>query len=149
MQFFILTGIKSMSRKYERKNKKNYHQWVLDHKTEILELPSKQRTDYVMGKLNDELNLNMQRYNVYQLLYRNGLINHKHDKPIPTPVVAPEVAVNEMDTSTTIPETMLDDDGNVVSISLGPCNEEYLSRRIYEMFGVICNDNDDLYPDCD
>ena len=61
-----------MSRKYERKNKKNYHQWVLDHKSEILELPSKQRTDYVMGKLNDELNLNMQRYNVYQLLYRNG-----------------------------------------------------------------------------
>ena len=142
-----------MSRKYERKNKKNYHQWVLDHKSEILELPSKQRTDYVMGKLNDELNLNMQRYNVYQLLYRNGLINHKHDKPIPTPVVASEVAVNEMDTSTTIPETnpktMLDDDGNVVAISLGPCNEEYLSRRIYEMFGVICNDDDDLYPDCD
>ena len=80
LQFFILTGIKSMSRKYERKNKKNYHQWVLDHKSEILELPSKQRTDYVMGKLNNELNLNMQRYNVYQLLYRNGMIEHKHDK---------------------------------------------------------------------
>ena len=136
-----------MSRKYERKNKKNYHQWVLDHKSEILELPSKQRTDYVMGKLNDELNLNMQRYNVYQLLYRNGLIEHKHDKPIPA--VAPEVtADNEIDTSTTIPETMLDDNGNVVAISLGPCNEEYLSRRIYEMFGVKCYDDDDLYPDC-
>ena len=82
------------------------------------------------------------------------MIEHKHDKPIPTPVVAPEVAVNEMDTSTTIPETnpktMLDDDGNVVAISLGPCNEEYLSRRIYEMFGVKCYDSDDdLYPDCD
>ena len=140
-----------MSRKYERKNKKNYHQWVLDHKSEILELPSKQRTDYVMGKLNDELNLNMQRYNVYQLLYRNGLINHKHDKPA--------LADNpiEIDTATTIPETnpktMLDDDGNVVAISLGPCNEEYLSRRIYEMFGVKCYElrgeaDDDLYPDC-
>ena len=140
-----------MTRKYERKNKKNYHQWVLDHKTEILELPSKQRTDYVMGKLNDELNLNMQRYNVYQLLYSNGLINHKHDKPASAPADKPiELRCEAMDTATTIPETMLDDDGNVVAISLGPCNEEYLSRRIYEMFGVKCYDSDDdLYPDCD
>ena len=67
-----------MSKKYERKNKKVYHQWVLDHKDEILALPNKQRTDYVVSKLKDELNLEMQRYNVYQLLYRNGLINHKN-----------------------------------------------------------------------
>ncbi len=29
--------------------------------------------------MNEELNLNMTRYKVYQLLYRNGLINHKPD----------------------------------------------------------------------
>ena len=76
-----------MSKKYERKNKKVYHQWVLDHKDEILALPNKQRTDYVVSKLKDELNLEMQRYNVYQLLYRNGLINHKNI-PTDTPMTA-------------------------------------------------------------
>ena len=62
------------------RNRKNYHQWVLDHKDEILALPNKQRTDWVLTKINDELNLEMKRYNVYQLLYRNGLIDHKNDK---------------------------------------------------------------------
>ena len=80
-----------MTKIYERKNKKNYHQWVLDHKDEIFSLPNNERTDYVMGKLKDELNLEMQRYNVYQLLYRNGLINHKNvtSTPVETPVEEP------------------------------------------------------------
>ena len=83
-----------MSKKYERKNKKVYHQWVLDHKDEILALPNKQRTDYVVSKLKDELNLEMQRYNVYQLLYRNGLINHKNvtSTPVEEPVEEPATA---------------------------------------------------------
>ena len=84
LKLIFLFYIKSMSKKYERKNKKVYHQWVLDHKDEILALPNKQRTDYVVSKLKDELNLEMQRYNVYQLLYRNGLINHKNI-PVDTP----------------------------------------------------------------
>ena len=66
-----------MTKRYKRKNKKNYHQWVLDHKDEILALPNNDRTDYVMNKLKDELNLEMKKYNVYQLLYSNGMINHK------------------------------------------------------------------------
>ena len=35
------------------RNRKNYHQWVLDHKDEILALPNKQRTDWVLTKIND------------------------------------------------------------------------------------------------
>ena len=57
-----------MTKRYERKNKKPYHQWVLDHRDEICSLPNNERTDYVMSKLKDELNLEMKKYNVYQLL---------------------------------------------------------------------------------
>ena len=92
-----------MSKKYERKNKKVYHQWVLDHKDEILALPNKQRTDYVVSKLKDELNLEMQRYNVYQLLYRNGLINHKNiptDTPTTVDSEAPIETPSTVDTNT-------------------------------------------------
>ena len=69
----------NIRKKYERKNKSNYHQWVLSHKDEILALPNKYRTNYALDHMNEELNLNMTRYKVYQLLYRNGLINHKPD----------------------------------------------------------------------
>ena len=98
LKLIFLFYIKLMSKKYERKNKKVYHQWVLDHKDEILALPNKQRTDYVVSKLKDELNLEMQRYNVYQLLYRNGLINHKNvtSTPVEEPVEEPaSTNVNE------------------------------------------------------
>ena len=72
-----------MSKKYERKNKKPYHQWVLDHRDEICSLPNNERIDYVMSKLKDELNLEMKKYNVYQLLYRNGMINHRFAHLVP------------------------------------------------------------------
>ena len=39
-----------------------------------------------MNKLKDELNIEMKRSNVYQLLYRNGMINHKLDFIKPKPV---------------------------------------------------------------
>ena len=78
------------------RNRKNYHQWILDHQDEILALPNKERTDYVMSKLNDELGVEMKRYNVYQLLYRNGLIKHKNKSE-------PEIEIaTETTTDTTI-----------------------------------------------
>ena len=107
------------------RNRKNYHQWILDHKDEILTLPNKQSTDWVLTKLNDELNLEMKRYNVYQLLYSNGLINHKNET-----VQAPEP---EVVTETTIEES---EDG--IAISLGPVDEQYIHQRIYEIFGIYC-----------
>ena len=82
-----------MTKRYERKNKKPYHQWVLDHRDEIIALPNNERTDYVMSKLKDELNLEMKKYNVYQLLYRNGMINHKFTQIV------------ELTTETTVYET--------------------------------------------
>ena len=103
-------------------NRKNYHQWVLDHKDEILALPNKQRTDWVLTKINDELNLEMKRYNVYQLLYRNGLIKHKSDTIEVEPTT--ETTVNAEETAD--------------AISGGPVDEQYLHQKIYEMFGVYC-----------
>ena len=111
------------------RNRKNYHQWVLDHKDEILALPNKQRTDWVLTKINDELNLEMKRYNVYQLLYRNGLIKHKSDTTEVEPTT--ETTTDEVETTVNAEET-------ADAISGGPVDEQYLHQRIYEMFGVYC-----------
>ena len=111
------------------RNRKNYHQWVLDHKNEILALPNKQRTDWVLTKLNDELNLEMKRYNVYQLLYRNGLINHKNET-IQAPVK--ETTTDEAN------QIRIEESEDGIAISLGPVDEQYLHQKIYEMFGVYC-----------
>ena len=112
------------------RNRKNYHQWVLDHKDEILALPNKQRTDWVLTKLNDELNLEMKRNNVYQLLYRNGLINHKSDlHNEQTQVLTLTQPIDVTETTTT---------EEPVAISGGPVDEQYLHEVIHDMFGVYC-----------
>ena len=48
-----------------------------EHKDEILNVESKKRTDYVHEHLNNDLNLNKTKYKIYQLLYRNKLIDKK------------------------------------------------------------------------
>jgi hypothetical protein len=95
------------------RNRKNYHQWILDHQDEILALPNKERTDYVMSKLNDELGIAMKRYNVYQLLYRNGLTKHKDE---------PEFVIATTDTTTDINE-------EPDAISIGPVEAQYLHQK--------------------
>ena len=118
------------------RNRKNYHQWVLDHKNEILALPNKQRTDWVLTKLNDELNIELKRYNVYQLLYRNGLINYKND-PIQTQE-QPETECLRSHEMQPVTETTTDESEDGIAISGGPVDEQYLHQRIYEMFDVYC-----------
>ena len=112
------------------RNRKPYHQWIIDHKEEILALPNKERTDYVMNKLKTELDLDMKRYNVYQLLYHNGLIKHK-DKVI---VFDATLSATALPTSDTTTESESEPD----AISGGPVDEQYLHQRIYEMFGIYC-----------
>ena len=99
---------------------------VLYHIDEICSLPNNERIDYVMTKLKDELNLEMKKYNVYQLLYRNGLIKHKHE---------PEIETTDTTTLTEAIDTTQDEPD---AISGGPVDEQYLHQRIYEMFGVYC-----------
>ena len=120
MKINFLTSIKDMSKKYERKNKKPYHQWVLDHRDEILALPNKDRTDYVMSKLKDELNLEMKKYNVYQLLYRNGMINHKFIQI--TPVATTETTVYENDSENDADERSSESESEDLVFRNEPCN---------------------------
>ncbi len=69
---------KKTSSRYVKKGPKPYQIWVNNHKDEILNIESKKRTDYVHEHLNNDLNLNMSKYEIYQLLYRNKLIDRKH-----------------------------------------------------------------------
>ena len=114
------------------RSRKNYHQWILDHKDEILSMPNKDRTDWVMNKFKVELGLDMKRYNVYQLLYRNGLINHKNEIEIITTSTTDEILRQSRNEN--IDSTQEESD----AISLGPCDEEYLHQKIFELFGVYC-----------
>ena len=114
-----------MTKRYERKNKKNYHQWVLDHKYEIIALPNNERTDYVMGKLKDELNLEMKRSNVYQLLYRNGMINHKLD------FLKPDSVIETTDTTTELRSEAVQSEDTETFVT-EPCN---FRERLIQFFG--------------
>ena len=69
-----MSDTKKTSR-YVKKGPKIYTQWIIEHKDEILNIPSKDRTHYVHEHLNNDLNLNKSRYEIYQLLYRNKLID--------------------------------------------------------------------------
>ena len=70
-------NINSSKATYKPKGKKNYQIWIDEHKEDILKQESKNRVDYVYQNMNKELNLNMPLKSIYQLLYRNNLIEHK------------------------------------------------------------------------
>lgn len=74
-----------MSKKsYIPKGKKPYQLWIEEHKDEIMKLPQKDKVDFVFQKMNEELKTNMPLKNVYQLLYRNDLIEHKKTSKVIT-----------------------------------------------------------------
>ena len=128
-----------MTKRYERKNKQPYQVQVLNHRDEIIALPHNDRTDYVMNKLKDELKLEMKRSNVYQLLYRNGMINHKLDFIKPKPVQS--VIIETTDTTT---DTTVDSDVEPVysndSFRNGICH--FLGRDLLEKITFIENSAD-------
>ncbi len=68
---------KTIKATYKPKGKKPYQQWIIEHKEDILKQETKNRVDYVFQNMNKELNLNMSIKSIYQLLYRNDLIDHK------------------------------------------------------------------------
>ena len=68
------------SKGYVKKGPKNYQKLIDEHKDEILNVESKKRTDYVHEHLNNDLNLSKTKYKIYQLLYRNKLIDKKYKK---------------------------------------------------------------------
>ena len=74
----------------------------------------------------------MKRYNVYQLLYCNGLIKHKSD----TIEVVPSSETTTDEVQDTNSEETAEETTD--AISGGPVDEQYLHQKIYEMFGVYC-----------
>ena len=63
--------------KYVKKGPKDYKKWIDEHKDEIINIESKKRTDYVYEHMNHDLNINKSKYEIYQLLYRNKMIERK------------------------------------------------------------------------
>ncbi len=86
--------IKKSSSKYVKKEKPNYRIWIETHKSQILSLEPKLRTDYVYKHLNEDLKLNKSQKEIYQLLYRSGLVNHK--QVIQDPNVTVSTTVTQM-----------------------------------------------------
>lgn len=82
------------SSKYIKKEKPLYRQWIDSHKDQIISLEPKLRTDYVHKHLNEDLKLNKSQKDIYQLLYRTGLINHK--QVIQDPNVTVSTTVTQM-----------------------------------------------------
>ena len=65
-----------LAKKYKRVEEKPYHEWINENKDTILEQPVKLRAEFVFEKINKDLQLNLKYDAVYQLLYRNNLLNH-------------------------------------------------------------------------
>ena len=82
------------SKGYVKKEKPNYRQWIDSHRDQILSLEPKLRTDYVHKHLNEDLKLNKSQKEIYQLLYRTGLINHK--QVIQDPNVTVSTTITQM-----------------------------------------------------
>ena len=82
--------------KYIRKGKKPYQLWIDEHKDEIMNITPKDRVDHVFQKLNEELKTNMKMKSVYQLLYRNNLIEHKKKKDKDDEIINPKSIVDSI-----------------------------------------------------
>ena len=83
-------------RKYIRKGKKPYQLCIDEHKDEIMNITPKDRVDYVFKKLNEELKTNMKMKSIYQLLYRNNLIEHKKKKDKDDEIINPKSIVDSI-----------------------------------------------------
>ena len=82
------------SSKYVKKEKPDYRKWIETHRNEILTLDPKIRTDYVFKHLNEDLKLNKSQKEIYQLLYRSNLINHK--PPIEDPKISASTTITQL-----------------------------------------------------
>ena len=95
---------KKSNSKYIPKGKKPYQLWIEEHKEELFKIPQKDRVDYVYQKMNEELKSNMSLKSVYQLLYRNNLIEHKKAST----VIKTKAEQNKEDIEIINPESVID-----------------------------------------
>ena len=123
------------SKGYVKKCHKNYQKLIDEHKDEILNVESKKRTDYVHEHLNNDLNLNKTKYKIYQLLYRNKLIDKK---------VKIESSSSSSENNLNIPITISDITSQLSSLTKSDYNPEFIQITIKQYINIMNKINEDF-----
>ena len=91
--------------KYVKKGPKDYKKWIDEHKDEIINIESKKRTDYVYEHMNHDLNINKSKYEIYQLLYRNKMIERKTKNNSPVKIQIKSEESSPINSNNNIPSS--------------------------------------------
>ena len=106
-----------------------------EHKDEILNVESKKCTDYVHEQLNNELNLSKTKYKIYQLLYRNKLIDKK---------VKIDSSSFSSENNLNIPITISDITSQLSSLTKSDYNPEFIQTTIKQYINIMNKINEDF-----
>ena len=106
-----------------------------EHKDEILNVESKKRTDYVHEHLNNDLNLNKTKYKIYQLLYRNKLIDKK---------VKIDSSSSSSENNLNILMTISDITSQLSSLTKSDYNPEFIQTTIKQYINIMNKINEDF-----
>ena len=106
-----------------------------EHKDEILNVESKKRTDYVHEHLNNDLNLNKTKYKIYQLLYRNKLIDKK---------VKIDSSSSNSENNLNILMTISEITSQLSSLTKSDYNPEFIQTTIKQYINIMNKINEDF-----
>ena len=123
------------SKGYVKKCHKNYQKLIDEHKDEILNVESKKRTYYVHEYLNNDLNLSKTKYKIYQLLYRNKLIDKK---------VKIDSSSSSSENNLNIPITISDITSQLSSLTKSDYNPEFIQTTIKQYINIMNKINEDF-----
>ena len=123
------------SKGYVKKGHKNYQKLIDEHKDEILNVESKKRTDYVHEHLNNELNLSKTKYKIYQLLYRNKLIDKK---------VKIDSSSSSSENNLNILMTISEITSQLSSLTKSDYNPQFIQTTIKQYINIMNKINEDF-----
>ena len=106
-----------------------------EHKDEILTVESKKRTDYVHEHLNNDLNLSKTKYKIYQLLYRNKLIDKN---------VKIESSSSSSENNLNILITISEITSQLSSLTKSDYNPEFIQTTIKQYINIMNKINEDF-----
>ena len=106
-----------------------------EHKDEILNVESKKRTDYVHEHLNNDLNLSKTKYKIYQLLYRNKLIDKK---------VKIESSSSSSENNLNILITISEITSQLSSLTKSDYNPQFIQTTIKQYISIMNKINEDF-----
>ena len=106
-----------------------------EHKDEILNVESKKRTDYVHEHLNNDLNLSKTKYKIYQLLYRNKLIDKK---------VKIDSSSSSSENNLNIPITISEITSQLSSLTKSDYNPQFIQTTIKQYINIMNKINEDF-----